>query len=209
MSDGNPGGPVDPETPNVITIAEARTQGTGSATVKGIVTAKLKNTIHIQDSTAAIAVRPTSLDVEIGDEIIVSGSLQDYRGLLQLDSAKVEQKTTADIPEPKELSGAEINEENESKLAIVKNIELIDVNKGSGWANYTVKAEDGTEFLVRDETGTLNLSVGTTYDSITGIIQQFDQDYQIIPRGQADIVEDATTVQKVYASHPSGTICWN
>ncbi|CAM5191240.1 LTD domain-containing protein OS=Ureibacillus acetophenoni OX=614649 GN=SAMN05877842_101164 PE=4 SV=1 [Ureibacillus acetophenoni] len=206
LSDGNPGGPVDPETPNVITIAEARTQGTGSATVKGIVTAKLKNTIHIQDSTAAIAVRPTSLDVEIGDEIIVSGSLQDYRGLLQLDSAKVEQKTTADIPEPKELSGAEINEENESKLAIVKNIELIDVNKGSGWANYTVKAEDGTEFLVRDETGTLNLSVGTTYDSITGIIQQFDQDYQIIPRGQADIVEDATTVQKVYASHPSGTI---
>ena len=41
------------------------------ATVKGIVTARLKNTIHIQDETAAIAVRPTSLDVQLGDEIIV------------------------------------------------------------------------------------------------------------------------------------------
>lgn len=206
LSDGTPGEPVDPETPNVITIADARTQESGSATVKGIVTAKLKNTIHIQDETAAIAVRPTSLNVELGDEIIVSGSLQDFRGLLQLDSAKVKEKTTATIPVPKQLNGAEINEENESKLAIVKNLELIDVNKGNGWANYTAKAEDGTEFLVRDETGLLNLSVGTTYDSITGIIQQFDQDYQIIPRGQADIVEDATTVQKVYASHPSGML---
>lgn len=82
----------DPEQPTVISIAEARAQGTGSATVKGIVTATLKNTIHIQDDTAAIAVRPTSLDAQLGDEITVSGSLQDYRGLLQLDSATLIEK---------------------------------------------------------------------------------------------------------------------
>ncbi|WP_223254382.1 5'-nucleotidase C-terminal domain-containing protein [Bacillus sp. HNG] len=197
----------DPEQPTVISIAEARAQGTGSATVKGIVTATLKNTIHIQDETAAIAVRPTSLDVQLGDEITVSGSLQDYRGLLQLDSATLIEKTEdKGEPAPIELAGANVNEENESKLAVVKNVELVKVNEGSGWANYTAKAEDGTEFIVRDEKGTLLLSVGTTYDSITGIVQQFDQDYQIIPRGQADIIEDASKVQSVNASHPSGTI---
>lgn len=202
--DSNPG---EPEQPTVISIAEARAQGTGSATVKGIVTATLKNTIHIQDETAAIAVRPTSLDVQLGDEITVSGSLQEYRGLLQLDSATLTQKTEdIGVPAPIELAGANVNEENESKLAIVKNVELVKVNEGSGWANYTAKAEDGTEFLVRDEKGALELSVGTTYDSITGIVQQFDQDYQIIPRGQADIIEDATKVQSVNASHPSGTV---
>ena len=206
ISDGTPGDPGDPETPQVITIADARLQATGKATVKGIVTAKLKNTIHIQDETAAIAVRPTSLDVELGDEIIVSGSLQDYRGLLQLDSAKVDDKTAATVPAPERLNGVDINEDNESKLVIVQNVAITDVNKGNGWANYTAKADDGTEFLVRDETDTLNLTVGTTYDSITGIVQQFDQDYQIIPRGQADIVEDATKVQMVNASHPSGTL---
>ncbi|HWL25754.1 MAG TPA: chitobiase/beta-hexosaminidase C-terminal domain-containing protein [Ureibacillus sp.] len=206
ISDGTPGDPGDPETPQVITIADARLQATGKATVKGIVTAKLKNTIHIQDETAAIAVRPTSLDVELGDEIIVSGSLQDYRGLLQLDSAKVDDKTTATVPAPERLNGTDINEDNESKLVIVQNVAITDVNKGNGWANYTAKADDGTEFLVRDETDTLNLTFGTTYDSITGIVQQFDQDYQIIPRGQDDIVEDATKVQMVKASHPSGTI---
>src|SRR5699024_10572662 len=55
--------PVDPSDP--ISIADARAQGTGDVTVTGVVTAKLKNTIHIQDETAAIAVRPTSLDVEL------------------------------------------------------------------------------------------------------------------------------------------------
>ncbi|WP_036182191.1 chitobiase/beta-hexosaminidase C-terminal domain-containing protein [Ureibacillus manganicus] len=202
----NNGTPGDPETPEVISIADARALASGNATIKGIVTAKLKNTIHIQDETAAIAVRPASLDVELGDEIIVSGSLQEYRGLLQLDSATVDEKTVATVPAPVQLNGTDVNEVNESKLALVKNVELIDVNKGNGWANYTVKTEDGATFLIRDETGTLNLTVGTTYDSITGIVQQFDQDYQIIPRGQADIIEDATTVQKVYASHPTGML---
>ncbi|MFD1779585.1 5'-nucleotidase C-terminal domain-containing protein [Fredinandcohnia salidurans] len=206
--DSNPGEPTpEPEQPTIITIAEARSQGTGQAAVKGTVTALLKNTIHIQDETAAIAVRPTSLDVKLGDEITVSGSLQDYRGLLQLDSATLIGKTEDQgVPSPVELDGTNVNEENESKLALVKNVELIDVNKGNGWANYTAKAEDGTEFLVRDENSTLELSVSTTYESITGIVQQFDQAYQIIPRGQADIIEDASKVQAVSASQPSGTI---
>lgn len=200
--------PGEPEVPvEIITIAEARSQGTGEVTVQGIVTAKLKNTIHIQDDTAAIAVRPTSLDVQLGDEITISGSLQEYRSLLQLDSASlVEKNEQFGIPAPVELAGEEVNEENESKLAVVKKIELVDVNKGNGWANYTAKAEDGTEFLVRDETGTLNLEVEATYDSVTGIIQQFDNDYQIIPRGHADIIEDASKVQPVTASHSTGTI---
>ncbi|MEH7224920.1 5'-nucleotidase C-terminal domain-containing protein [Bacillus sp. JJ1566] len=206
FGDSNPGEP-DPEQPTVISIAEARTQGSGNATVKGIVTAKLKNTLHIQDETAAIAVRPTSLNVQLGDEITVSGSLQEFRGLLQLDTATLIEKTEAKgIPAPIELAGSEVNEENESKLAVIRKVELTSVSKGSGWANYTAKAEDGTEFLVRDENDTLGLTVGATYDSITGIVQQFDTDYQIIPRGQADVVVDATKVQPVSASHPSGTI---
>ncbi|WP_234987149.1 5'-nucleotidase C-terminal domain-containing protein [Bacillus sinesaloumensis] len=206
--DSDPGEPTpEPEQPTVISIADARAQGTGKAAVKGIVTAVLKNTIHIQDETAAIAVRPTSLDVQLGDEITVSGSLQEYRGLLQLDSAKIIEKTAEKgVPAPVELAGANVNEANESKLAIVKNVELVNVNEGNGWANFTAKAEDGSEFLVRDENGSLDLAVGTTYDSITGIVQQFDTDYQIIPREQADIVVDATKVQPVSASHSSGTI---
>ena len=192
----------EPEQPTVITIAEARTQGNGSVSVKGTVTAKLKNTIHIQDETAAIAVRPTSLAVELGDEITVTGTLGDYNGLLQLNNASlVGEATQVGVPEPAVVTGADINEENESELVTVKNVTV-----SGNPSNYKAVDEIGNEFIVRDENNNLGLSQGNTYDSITGIVQQFNSDWQIIPRGQADIVEDASKVQPVSASQPSGTI---
>ena len=87
-------------------------------------------------------------------------------------------------PTAKAITGADVEEENESQLVLIKNIEIIDVQDGAGWANYT--ATDGTtEFIVRDENNALGLAVGNTYESITGIVQQFDADYQIIPRSVA------------------------
>src|SRR5699024_2524226 len=98
--------PVDPSDP--ISIADARAQGTGDVTVTGVVTAKLKNTIHIQDETAAIAVRPTSLDVELGEEITVAGTLDDYNNLLQLNDAElVGEINEVGVPEPVVLTGAD------------------------------------------------------------------------------------------------------
>ncbi|MCC3355511.1 5'-nucleotidase C-terminal domain-containing protein [Bacillus sp. REN16] len=192
----------EPEQPTIISIAEARAQATGSVSVKGTVTAKLKNTIHIQDDTAAIAVRPTSLAVELGDKITVTGTLGDYNGLLQLNSANlVGEATQVGVPEPAVVTGADLNEENESELVSVKNVTV-----SGNPSNYKAVDETGNEFIVRDENNNLGLTQGTTYDSITGIVQQFNSDWQIIPRGQADIVEDATKVQPVSASHPSGTI---
>ena len=63
--------PVDPEDPaTLISIAEARSMNTGeTVTIKGIVAANLKNTISVQDATGGIAVRPTSLDAKVGDEV--------------------------------------------------------------------------------------------------------------------------------------------
>lgn len=201
--DGKPDAPIE-----TIKIGEARTQPLGSTVqVKGIVTAVLKNTVHIQDETAAIAIFPSSsVDATIGDEITVSGVLQEYRGLLQLTGTTIIEKTEqVGEPEPVVLTGAELNEENESKLAIVNNVSILSIqNEGNGWINFI--ASDGTEFIVRDETAELGLQVGVTYDSIIGIVQQFDTAYQILPRSKADIIEDATVVQPVMASPGSGSV---
>ena len=197
----------DDEDLEVITIEEARYQQTGSAKVTGIVTAKLKNTIHIQDETAAIAVRPPSLDVQLGDEITIQGSLLDYRSLLQLDAAVVEENHgLKGVPHPLTLTGSELTMENQSKLATVEQVTIVDVYDGGDWANYTVTDEEGTEFLVRDENNTLSLIVGATYDSVTGIVSHFDGDAQIIPRHVDDIVADATVVQPVYATPDAGIV---
>ncbi|MFA1822613.1 5'-nucleotidase C-terminal domain-containing protein [Virgibacillus oceani] len=197
--------PSEPEPLELQSIAEVREQDTGEVKTKGVVTAKLKNTIQIQDETAAIAVRPTSLDVQVGDEITVIGTLNNYRGLLQLDGASVEDKTSDVVPEPVTLQGNEL-ENHQSQLAVVHNVTLTDVEDGGDWANYTAEDEAGNVFVVRDETGELSLETDVNYESITGMVIQFDDDQQIIPRSQSDIIGDASAVQPVTASPAPGMI---
>ncbi|MGE7020701.1 endonuclease [Solibacillus cecembensis] len=197
--------PGEPEPTDVLPIADARALPVGeTVAIKGTVAAILKNTISIQDATGGIAVRPTSLNVKIGDEVILTGTLADFRGLLQLDGATIVEKIeNSEAPTPKIITGAEVLESNESQLVTIHNVTLSEEQAGSGWANYV--ATDGHEFLVRDENASLGLSVGTAYDAITGIVQQFDNDYQVIPRSIADIVVDRTIVQPVLANPSSGT----
>ncbi|WP_203248918.1 endonuclease [Sporosarcina beigongshangi] len=204
------GSPVEPEVPeepmDVISIADARSLNLGeTVTIKGLVAATLKNTISVQDATGGIAVRPTSLNATIGDEVTLTGTLANYRGLLQLDSATIVEKAeNVGTPSAKVITGAGVAEENESQLVVAQRIELTDVQAGAGWANYT--ATDGTtEFIVRDENNELGLAVGTTYESIVGIVQQFDEDYQLIPRSSQDIVVDSSIVQPVSANPAGGT----
>ncbi|MFJ8234701.1 DUF6359 domain-containing protein [Ureibacillus sp. NPDC094379] len=207
---GSPGQSEEPPTPvEVISIANARAKAVGeTVTIKGIVAADLKNTFSVQDETGGIAVRPTSLGLTVGDEVTLTGKLADYRGLLQLDSASIVEKGANNgAPQAKVVIGAEVNETNESKLVTVKNVTLNSVT-GTSWKNFT--ANDGTNFIVRDETGELSaLEVGTTYESITGIVQQFDNDYQIIPRSVTDIVVDSTTLKAAQASPAGGTFVGN
>ncbi|WP_100401548.1 endonuclease [Bacillus sp. FJAT-42315] len=184
-------------------IADARTKSLGEeVVVKGIITAKLKNAIQLQDETAAIAVRPTSLSVELGEEVTIKGTLKEYRSLLQMDPATIVTKgENVGVPTPLEVTADEVNEDNESKLAMIKNV-TITADAGSG--NYTATA-DGKTVTVRDENGVLGLTVDTKYDSITGIVSQFDATYQIIPRSEQDIVVDSSVIQSVFANPGSGT----
>ncbi|WP_413364806.1 endonuclease [Lysinibacillus sp. 3P01SB] len=190
---------------DIPSIADVRNQPLGTTvTVKGRVAAKLKNTISIQDETGGIAVRPTSLNVSVGDEVTLTGKLADYRGLLQLDSAAiVNNQAGAGVPNPKVVTA--LNEENESQLVTVENVKLTAV-AGTSWKNYTATTADGAAFIVRDETGELStLAVDSEYESITGIVQQFDNDYQIIPRSELDIVQDSTTLKPAVALPAAGT----
>ncbi|ETT82088.1 endonuclease [Viridibacillus sp. FSL R5-0477] len=200
-----PGEPGNPGENTVISIADAHAKAMGETVmIKGIVAAKLKNTISVQDATGGIAVRPVSLNAVVGDEVTLTGKLADYRGLLQLDGATiVENKENVGEPQPKVITGADVKEENESQLVTVKNVSLTTVQDGGSWANFT--GNDGTEFIVRDETNALGLTANTKYESITGIVQQFDNDYQIIPRSTTDIVVDSTTLAPAVATPGSGT----
>ncbi|QPC47816.1 chitobiase/beta-hexosaminidase C-terminal domain-containing protein [Mangrovibacillus cuniculi] len=184
------------------TIAETRAQTSGSDVfTTGIVTAKLSNTIHIQDADAAIALYGVkNTDLSLGAKVEVTGTLGAYNGLLQVQNAVATVIGQEEVPTPITLTSDQLNETTESMLATVKDVTI------SGTAqNYTATDAAG-EFIVRDEKRDLNLQADTTYDSITGIVQEYNGKFQIIPRGTADIVEDATIVQPVKADPGAGVI---
>ncbi|WP_213422735.1 endonuclease [Bhargavaea massiliensis] len=200
------GSPADPEQPvDTLSIADARALPLGeTVTIKGVVAANLKNTISIQDETGGIAVRPTSLGLEVGEEVTLTGTLADYRGLLQLDGATVVSRADAEAPAGKSVTGDQIGEALESQLVTVSGVTLGDMSGGGSWANFTATDGNG-EFIVRDETNQLGLEEGMAYESVTGIVQQFDDGYQIIPRGAGDIVADSTILRPASATPGSGT----
>jgi len=195
--------PVDLE---LKTIQEARDQNEGDVKTKGVVTAKLKNTLHIQDEGAGIAIYPVLSDVQLGDEITVTGSLSKHNGLLQIQNADVEEKEEkVGIPDALSLDGSQLKD-HESELAVVENVSLTDVEDGGDWANFTAEDADGNEFVVRDETNSLGLNESGEYDSIAGIVTQFNGDFQIIPRSEADIIADSSVVQPVTATPGEGKV---
>src|SRR5699024_493770 len=96
---------VDKETLELLSIAEARKQEVDEVSVTGIVTAKLNQAIYIQDESAAIAIKQTDLEVDLGDEIIITGKLETEDNLLFLDEVILEESLdNAALPEPKDLT---------------------------------------------------------------------------------------------------------
>lgn len=200
--------PTPPEEAEVLSIAEAHKAVLGkTVTIQGIVTANLKNAIAIQDETGGIAVRPANLDVAIGDEVTLTGELADFKGLLQLDRATIVKKEqTTTMPTAKKIVGTDVAESHESQLVEVRNVTITAVEDGGNWTNYTAIDDTKTPFVIRDEHNVLKLKEKDTYESITGIVQQYDSTYQIIPRNEQDIIADLSIVQPAFASRDSGIL---
>src|SRR5699024_9292023 len=137
-------GTVEPEPPleeGPVKIEEAHKNPTGNITVQGVVTAKLKNTIQIQDKTGAIAIRPIDVDVASSDELTDQGNLAFYIKLLQLHDARLIEKHGKKDVVAEIVTGDKIKDEIESQLITVKDVALTKGQIGKGWVNYT--ASDG------------------------------------------------------------------
>ncbi len=202
--------PEEPETSESysVTIEAARNLEIGdTVTVEGVITAKLKNTVHIQDETGGIAIFPTSsINGNVGDLIEVTGTLNEYNGLLQLQDVSVNDTIGQKEIKPEIVLGSEIGEGLESELVRINDIEVKSIAaEGSGWTNYLVGI-NGFDFILRDEDNTLNLNIGTVYESVTGIIQEYDNTYQILPRSASDIIADSSSAGAPTASITPGHV---
>src|SRR5699024_5239889 len=61
--------------------------------------------IYIQDDSAAIAIKQTDLDVDLGNKIIITGKLETENNLLFFDEVILEENlVNTTLPEPKDLT---------------------------------------------------------------------------------------------------------
>lgn len=188
-------------------ITDIRKQEVGSAALTtGIVTAVFtgtNTTVYIQDETAGIVVYGAGLELETGDLVKVKGKLVDYQSLLELEVQKSDVTIIkkSEVPQASLVKASELDESKEATLVSLKNVHVESLTNGV----YTVKDEQGTSFSIRPNDADL-LTVGTSYEQITGVLGSYKNVYQLIPRSKLDVIQDSTKVQEVAAAPGSGMI---
>lgn len=185
------------------TISEVRGMQPGAyALTKGIVTAALGSKVYIQDENAGIVLFGRNINVQPGDEVLAYGKVADYNTLqeLEVNPEDVQVLGQKEVPAPKEVKAVELQEKYEGMLVKMGKSTVESFSNG----NYT--AVDGSgSYQIRP--GTVEwLEVETSYESVTGVLDTYNNVYQLIPRSQADIVLNPSYVRPVKAQPGSGFV---
>ena len=182
----------------VMDISEARIKATGTVvTVTGIITNSQELGIirYIQDHTAGIGIYSydLSLEANTGDSVTVTGTLKNYNNLLELDpvSSWTVHSSGHALPEPLSVAISELNDNNEGMIVKIENAEF--TNGGAVFSGGTYlfsSGGDNCQIYVRTNDSPL---VGEIIPSqpvtLIGINSQFYENYQILVRSYADIIQ--------------------
>ncbi|MFZ4632633.1 MAG: phospholipase D-like domain-containing protein [Saprospiraceae bacterium] len=186
-----------------ISIAEARSKQPGSIiTVAGIVTngSELGTIRYMQDATAGIAAFPGTgsvagfaAAVKEGDSLLVTGTLVDFNGLLELSPIASFQVLASGkpLPAPKVLSGLnEITEALESQLVSVPCVGFPTAGATfSASGTYDIADSDAntSRIFLRNSHPLIGTAVPTSPVLLTAISGEYIEK-QLLPRYAADLV---------------------
>ncbi len=157
-------------------------------------------TFVLHDRGENIGITVFSLDsdfgytVNDGDVLSISGSLTQFNGLAEIVPTLIEVIASEEVPDPVIVS--QLNEQSESNLVTIRNVELADPSQWENGGSFNVDLTDGVNSFVIRIDNDIDISgmlppIGT-FD-VTGIGGQFDNSepfdagYQLFPRSAADI----------------------
>ncbi len=112
----------------------------------------------IQDTSAAINLYSgsTRWDLNIGDEVLVKGSLMQYRGLTEIEPEGIWVQSTGNVVEPMKIKIADMGEDYECMLVRVDSIWMVDPSQwpdeGSNGSVYVTDGTDTTYIYVDRDT---------------------------------------------------------
>ncbi len=196
------GGTTNPPNENVIPIIEARNTALAeTVTIQGIVTSGDEFGVvrYVQDTTAGIACYPGSgsqggfpENVQPGDEVVLTGVLVDYNGLLEISPITSYEVLSSnnDLPEPQIISAGGMNDDIEGSLVTFEDVYFTDGgNTFAGGNTYEFYNEAGeTEIIyLRSSNPISGNAIPLAKVNITGIVSEFNG-FQLLPRTIDDIV---------------------
>lgn len=188
-----------------------------TVTVRGVATngAELGAIRYIQDETGAIAVYGTSAFTNVGrgDSITVTGPLLDFNGLLELSpvtAGNVTNHGNVGIPDAIAVPIPLIGENIEARLIKIENVTFTQTGSFAANTNYNI-TDGANTFQVRVSTGTslVGMAIPTGPVTITGLVGQFQANYQILPRDNNDVTTYVAPQQEINVKIGGTTILTN
>ncbi|MEJ8307215.1 S-layer homology domain-containing protein [Saccharibacillus sacchari] len=170
----------------------------GNALTEGIVTFINSAETYIQDQTGGIVLYGYSNgNVKVGDRVRVGGVMEIYNNLQELkpvDGLPYEViQENAGVPDPKLLTAIELSpaqgEAHEAELVELTDIEITAKNPTG---NAYTATQNGQTFTLFSNSS--KLSVGKTFERVTGVVKQYQNEYQLIPLGDGALVEELFSV---------------
>ncbi len=178
-------------------IAAARAMGEGAeVTVTGIVTNgdELGLIRYMQDASGGIAVYSSELEnVQRGDEVTVTGILDDYNTLLEISpvSSVSVNSTGNTIPDPVVLTPGQLAEEYEGMLVRIDNATFNSSGEFTIATNYTISANGESAELRISSSELAGQVIPGNPVSIVAPLGSYNDTYQLIPRDQFDILSSS------------------
>lgn len=229
-----------------IPIAQAKVNDTSGiainsaqlVTVRGIVTvaSQFGSPSYIQDNSGGISIFGSSFSdaVQIGDEVLVSGTITQFNGLNQLESPTIHSIISSGnsieptLTTPSQLSGDGIGgiENFEGSLVRLNGVLVTELNGSpvSNWAykNYRLTGyspSDTVDIRIDNNTQIIGMPAPAGRFDVIGVLSQFKTSlpfiggYQIMPRISEDIISVGPIIEKfpeeVSLTSNSITLEWN
>ncbi len=165
----------------------------------GIVTAKFESYFFIQDGVGAwngIVIYPLQ-EVELGDEITISGSVLEYNDKTEItDIINMTILGSTDLPNPIVIDAATLSstEDYESVLTKIQNVTVS--NEDLGYGTWEVEDQSGTCIIGGLGNYTYEPLLGQLIFNLTGVVDYTYGDFKLEPRDDTDIDLVGTDVEE-------------
>ncbi len=165
----------------------------------GIVTAKFESYFFIQDGVGAwngIVIYPLQ-EVELGDEITISGSVLEYNDKTEItDIINMTILGSTDLPNPIVIDAATLSstEDYESVLTKIQNVTVS--NEDLGYGTWEVEDQSGTCIIGGLGNYIYEPLLGQLIFNLTGIVDYTYGDFKLEPRDDTDIDLVGTDVEE-------------